>query len=142
MCDCCGCRSDATIAALSADHERLTVGAIEVARSLDAGNMNVAHRAFTELSSLLTAHTRRDETGLFAELLAADELTDAVDARCAEHDELEAAVDAALLRGSVEPTAARRALALLADHIWREETDLFPAAALALPAIAFAGAAR
>lgn len=141
MCDYCGCRSDATIAALSADHERLTVLAGAVIRALDAGNMTSAHRTFRALAGLLSAHIGREEDGLFDELLGAGELTGVIGARCAEHDELGAAVGAALVEGCLEPTGARRALALLADHIWREETDLFPAAALALSAIAFAGAA-
>jgi hemerythrin HHE cation binding domain-containing protein len=142
VCDYCGCRSDPRIAALSAEHERLSVLAGVLARSLDAGNMSAARRTLSELSGLLRAHTRREEGGLFAALLAAGELVDAIDARCAEHDEIDAAIDAALLPAGVEHVAARRLLGMLADHIWREETDLFPAAALALPAIAFAGGAR
>jgi hemerythrin HHE cation binding domain-containing protein len=142
MCDYCGCRSDATIAGLSADHERLSVLASEVARSLDAENMTAARRTLVVLSHLLSAHTRREETGLFAELLAAGELAGAVDARCAEHDEIGTAVDAALLPSGIDRAAARGALDLLASHIWAEETDLFPAATLALPAIAFAGGTR
>ena len=139
MCDYCGCRSDVTIAVLSAEHERLVELATEVTRSLDAGNMTSAQRAFSALAALLSTHTGREEDGLFAELLGAGELIGAIRARCAEHDELGAAIDDGFSPGSIEPTRARRALALLADHIWREETDLFPAAALALSAIAFAG---
>ncbi len=142
MCDYCGCRSDATIAGLSAEHERLAGLASDVERALQAGDLTGARTAFGTLARLLDAHTRSEEGGLFAELLAAGELTDAVEARCAEHDEIGAAVDSAGLAGAGGwPAAARRALALLGEHIWWEETDLFPAAALALSAISL-GATR
>jgi hypothetical protein len=144
VCDYCRCRSDPVIAVLSGEHERLAVLAFALARSLAAGNVAAGHSTFAELVALLGAHTGGEEAGLFAELLAAGELVEAVGARCVEHDEIGAAVAVAQLVASQPDrwaSAARLVLELLADHMWREETDVFPAAALALSAITF-GATR
>lgn len=144
MCEYCDCRSQPVIAALSAEHDQLGSLTILIEQAIHAGDATNAWRHLTDLATLLAAHTASEEAGLFADLLAAGELTDAVFARCAEHDEISAAVDAAGQPDS-DPVrweeTARRALTLLAEHIWREETDVFPAAALALAAISL-GAAR
>jgi len=144
VCDYCGCRSEPAVAVLGAEHERLGWIAGVVERALASGETAGAQRAFVELVGLLAAHTATEEAGLFAELLAAGELTGPVAERCAEHDEISAAIDAAL-EARQDPArweaAARPVLEQLAQHIWREETDMFPAAALALSAIAL-GATR
>jgi hypothetical protein len=80
----------------------------------------------------------------FFELLAAGELAEAVGAGCGEHDDVGAAVVA--VRASVSQPdrwapATRPVLDLLAEFMWREETDVFAAAALALSAVSL-GAVR
>jgi hypothetical protein len=126
MCDYCDCRSHAPIAELSADHERLLDDLAALRRAAAAGDDGGARAALGRLRPLLEAHAAREEQGVFHELVAADAGAGYVEAFRAEHDRLHTLVAAA---GSPRWREATAELCeLLADHIAREERDLFPAA--------------
>ena len=125
MCSYCGCRNIPVIARLNAEHDAIVNAsyALEIAfREQDPASAGWACDA---LGALLHPHTRREQDGLFAEMRRDDMFTAHIDSLCLEHDTLDAQLTT--ISGgdlSMIPTM----LALLNNHIDREENGLFPAA--------------
>lgn len=131
MCDYCGCREFPVIGALSAEHVEIAETAGLLRRAIAVGQDDEARRLLAELTGLLAPHVAREERGLFAELAAEGSMADTVEALCAEHTHLEAA-----LRvpgdGAPDWSPVLSALDRLHEHIEKEENGLFPAAVILL----------
>lgn len=120
MCDHCGCRSFPPIAELSAEHDDILRCAWEVAEATRDGSTPPA-AAVDELVHLLEVHVRKEETGLYPELIAGGSLSaEQLGELEQEHRDLDEALRT--LRFD------RRAYFALAAHIEVEEMELFPAA--------------
>jgi hemerythrin-like domain-containing protein len=120
MCDHCGCRAFPPIAELTAEHEEILTRGWAVAEAERAGRIPSASEV-DELVRLLAAHVRKEETGLYPELVARGALSaDQLAELELEHRDLHDALTAVRFD--------RRAFYALAAHIEVEETELFPAA--------------
>jgi hypothetical protein len=126
MCDYCDCRSHPEIASLSADHERLLDHLAELRRAIDDGQQHRAEVVLARIHGLLDDHARREERGVFAELREADVDDDYLAAFEGDHAALHGLLDEMSRPEWQRP--ARAFADLLAEHILREESDLFPAA--------------
>lgn len=127
MCDFCGCRRQAPIDELSAEHERvLDLGyqLRQLGRTADHGA--VATLLEHEVAPLLRRHTTKEERGVFTQLRETWEADDRLDALVDEHRELEAAIATVLAGGPDWPGVLTTLLDDLSEHILAEETDLFP----------------
>ena len=127
MCDYCSCRSQPLIGSLSEDHIALMAQSALVERALTAGDLPSARRVLAELCEDLAVHLELEEVALFPALAS-----DAVFATTLERLGGDHAAARAGVRGagsSPEQWAAgvRVFLAELADHIFLEEHDVFPA---------------
>lgn len=123
MCDYCGCRSQPEIAALSADHERLLSMTAALRRSLEAGE-RITRRCLDELAAVLVPHAEREEIGIFAALrdVGVDE------SYVARFEGDHVRIDGLLAAARSEPSAVVTLIELIEKHIFREETDMYPAA--------------
>ena len=126
MCDYCDCRSHPAIASLSIDHERLLELLAGLRRATTNGDGAAAAVLVGLVHDLLDDHATREERGVFAELAAADVEAGYLAAFEADHARIHELVAAAST--PVWRDAAAELVALLGDHIAREEFDLFPAA--------------
>src|SRR5664279_3317535 len=123
MCSYCGCRNIPMIAQLNAEHDAIVNSSYALEIAYRDQDMDAARTACKELGGLLHPHTRREQDGLFAEMEKDELFTDHVASLCAEHDQLDAdleAIDAGDL------TRIPTMIALLNNHIDREENGLFP----------------
>jgi len=110
----------APIAELTTDHEEILQMAWEVAEASSSEPGSVSDE-FDALFRLLTSHARKEEAGLYPQLVSRGDLDGARLAHFeAEHRELHEA----LLSGSFD----RDTYYLLAAHIEAEENELFPSA--------------
>lgn len=127
MCDYCGCRRQAAIEELSGEHERILDLGYEL-RRWAARDDHAAARAVIEdeLAPLLCHHTVKEEAGLFAELRRAWEADDRLDALVDEHRSIDEMLATAVRGGAGWRSEVEVLVALLAEHIVSEETDLFP----------------
>ncbi len=123
MCDHCGCRAFPPIAELTAEHEEILERGWSVAEAERAGRTPPAGEV-DELVGLLDVHVRKEETGLYPELIARGDLTAE---QLAELEEEHRELHRALTTASFD----RRAYYALAAHIEVEEMELFPAAMFA-----------
>lgn len=113
------------IAKLNAEHDAIvnSTYALQAAfRDQDAESAGVAGKI---LEGLLHPHTHREQVGLFAEMEKDELFTEHVASLCAEHDQLDAQLDA-IAAGDL--TLIPSMITLLNNHIDREENGLFPAA--------------
>ncbi len=125
MCSYCGCRNIPMIAKLNAEHDTIVNGTYALHIAFREGDVESARNAGGILAGLLHPHTRREQVGLFAEMAKDELFTEHIGSLCAEHDLLDAELQA-ISGGDLAriPTMIR----LLNDHIDREENGLFPAA--------------
>jgi len=124
MCDYCDCRSISEIGELSIEHERV----LELTHSLRHQTIDAAHheaidRDVRALRSALAPHTRREEAGIFS-VLAMVDCPPAYRRRFLDdHAHIDEMVDAALCDHTIVPDLT----ALVEQHVFEEETDLYPA---------------
>jgi hemerythrin-like domain-containing protein len=126
MCDYCDCRSHPQIAALSADHEALLGLLVDVRQAAEAGDVDRARPALADLRELLVDHAAREERGVFRQMRGSGVDGGYVTMFEQDHQSLHE-----LLGDTAGPgwrPAATGLVELLAEHIAREESDLFPAA--------------
>ena len=126
MCDYCDCRSHPYIAALSAEHEVMLTLLADLERAVGAADAATATSVTARLDDLLAPHATKEERGVFAELRRSE-----VDDGYLGRFEDEHRVIQALSAGRADQpweASARALVQQLRDHIFREETDLFPAA--------------
>ncbi|GAA1764674.1 hemerythrin domain-containing protein [Luedemannella helvata] len=135
MCNYCGCREFPLIGRLSDEHEAIENAAGRLRRSIEASGADRLP-ALDALMALLLPHTATEEQGLFAAVREEGSLTTAVDALCAEHDDIHGVLGA-LDRAAPDWPAVLAVLDRLHRHIDNEEHGLFPAAVIALPIAAW-----
>ena len=125
MCDYCDCRSTTEIAELSAEHEVLLHLLRALGASARSGDEPMG-AIVASLRALLPSHARREERGILAELRLASVPAGYVEEFEGEHVEIERLL--AEVDGPAWRDASEHLVALLGDHILREESDLYPAA--------------
>jgi hypothetical protein len=125
MCSYCGCRNIPMIAQLNAEHDAIVNSSDALEIAFRDQDVEAARMACKKLGGLLHPHTRRAQLGLFAEMEKDELFTEHVASLCAEHDQLDADLEAIVVGDLARiPTM----IALLNNHIDREENGLFPAA--------------
>lgn len=126
MCDYCDRRSHPQIAALSADHEVLLRLLADLDAAVDTNDHGRARTTLDRVHGILDDHAGREERGVFTQLRRADVDDTYVPRFEHDHRVLHDLVGQIDQPGWQTPLQAF--VALLRDHIAREESDLFPAA--------------
>ena len=128
MCEYCGCQQLDVIGQLTREHERLRNVGRSLSDAVNRRDLDAAQPIARQMLELLEPHTRLEEQGLFPELAGdfGEQLADLEH----EHVLIEGALGA--LAGDVPPSnwtvRTHEALALLFDHILKEQDGVFPAA--------------
>ncbi len=130
MCEYCGCQALETIDELTQEHDEV-VRLISRLRSLhrEGGVVRMAEVA-REIARVLGLHTQVEEQGLFPAL--AGDFPEQIATLEAEHRRIEAVLDEAAdgvtPADPAWPDRLMEAMALLRDHILKEQDGVFPAA--------------
>ncbi|MFF7896003.1 hemerythrin domain-containing protein [Streptomyces sp. NPDC007907] len=129
MCEYCGCQALETIDELTREHERVVtlISHIRDARG-DGAIARMAELA-RAITSVLGPHTRVEERGLFPAL--AGDFPEQIVALEDEHRRIEAVLaeaDGPFLTDPAWPDRLVETLALLREHILKEQDGVFPAA--------------
>lgn len=129
MCDHCGCRDLTPVARLMDEHDRLRELSEHIRGHLAAGDDVAARAHLQELLVVLGPHVAKEEGSLFPMLRRSEELAPHVSALEDEHAALYDGVD------ELDDAAAQawrdgvlRVLHELAEHMYKEDFGLFPAA--------------
>jgi hemerythrin-like domain-containing protein len=128
VCDYCDCRSHPQLASLSADHDALLdlVVGLRLALDDEPDGASRARPLLAELRDLLRVHSDREERGVFRQLRAAQVDDSYVVSYETDHARLHELLDD--IANDDWRVASLDLVAILEDHITREESDLFPAA--------------
>ncbi|MFF8633537.1 hemerythrin domain-containing protein [Streptomyces pilosus] len=129
MCEYCGCQALETIDELTQEHEKVVdlISHLRDARR-DGAVARMAELA-REITAVLDPHTQVEEHGLFPAL--AGDFPEQIAALEAEHRRIEAVLaeaNGAFLTDPSWPDRLMEAMALLRDHILKEQDGVFPAA--------------
>ncbi|MEU6682345.1 hemerythrin domain-containing protein [Streptomyces sp. NPDC046832] len=127
MCEYCGCQALETIDELTREHERVVtlISHVRDARS-DGAIARMAELA-RAITSVLGPHTRVEERGLFPAL--AGDFPEQIVALEDEHRRIEAVLaeaDGPFLADPTWPDRLVETLALLREHILKEQDGVFP----------------
>ena len=129
MCEYCGCQALTPIAELTGEHDLVLSLACEARVARDEGDVPRMAELASQIAAVLGPHTQVEEHGLFPALAA--DFPDQMAILEAEHQQI-AAVLAESSPGPPEdpawPDRLAAALALLRDHIHKEQDGVFPAA--------------
>ena len=133
MCEYCGCQALASISELTREHD-LVLGLMRDVRAAWAGGdvprmADLARR----IAAVLGPHTEVEEHGLFPALKA--DFPDQIADLEAEHRHVEAVLAQASVGVPADPAWPGRlaaALAILREHIFKEQDGVFPAALASL----------
>ncbi|MEE3850201.1 hemerythrin domain-containing protein [Gordonia sp. LSe1-13] len=133
MCQYCGCREMPLLRDYTAEHERAVNLGGDAVRALDAGDLARAGDLAGRLAAELRSHWRGEEDGLFAELLAGDDIfAEYIDPLIVEHRELAELLESMDLTMPPYQDRFRAAVFDLHEHIAKEEDALFPASVTTL----------
>lgn len=129
MCEYCGCQALETIDELTQEHDEVVrlISHLRPAHE-DGGVLRMAEVA-REIAKVLDPHTEVEEHGLFPAL--AGDFPDQIAALEAEHRSIEAVLaeaNGAFLTDPTWPDRLMEAMAVLRDHILKEQDGVFPAA--------------
>jgi len=130
MCEYCGCQEVTAIGDLTREHDEV-VNLIGEVRS--SGDPAVMAGLARRIATILGPHTEVEEHGLFPALAA--DFGDHIAALEAEHRHIESVLGEAAPGTPDDPTWPRRltdALAVLREHILKEQDGVFPAALTSL----------
>lgn len=130
VCEYCGCQSLAAIDELTREHEEVVhlIGHLHAARQ--KGDVPRMAEHAREIATVLGPHTEVEEHGLFPALFG--DFPEQIAALEAEHRRISSVLAEAA--GGVTPTDPAwpdrliRAMAMLRDHILKEQDGVFPAA--------------
>ncbi|MFR9793737.1 hemerythrin domain-containing protein [Streptomyces sp. MB22_4] len=130
MCEYCGCQSLASIDELTREHDEVVrlISHLRPAHQADdvAGMAQIAR----EITTVLVPHTQVEEHGLFPAM--ATDFPDQIAVLEAEHRHIEAvlaeAADGTTPSDPTWPNRLLEAMAMLRDHILKEQDGVFPAA--------------
>jgi hemerythrin-like domain-containing protein len=130
MCEYCGCQALESIDELTQEHEEVVRLISRLRRAHQDGDATRMAKVAREVARVLGPHTQVEEHGLFPAL--AGEFPDQIAALEAEHRHIEAvlaeAADGATPSDPTWPDRLKDALAMLRDHILKEQDGVFPAA--------------
>ncbi|MDX3716287.1 hemerythrin domain-containing protein [Streptomyces europaeiscabiei] len=129
MCEYCGCQALETIDELTQEHDEVVrlISHLRLAHE-DGGVVRMAEVA-REIARVLGPHTEVEEHGLFPALAA--EFPEQIAALETEHRRIEAVLAEAggpYLTDPTWPDRLMEAMAMLRDHILKEQDGVFPAA--------------
>lgn len=129
MCEYCGCQSVPAIAELTAEHDQV-VDLIGLVRAADRrGDVDDMIGLSRRISAVLGPHTLVEEQGLFPAM--ATDFPEQIVVLEAEHRRIEAvlgeASDPVVRADPSWPARLIDVLALLRDHILKEQDGVFPA---------------
>jgi hemerythrin-like domain-containing protein len=129
VCEYCGCQALETIDELTQEHDEVVrlISHLRPAHE-DGGVLRMAEVA-REIVKVLGPHTEVEEHGLFPAL--AGDFPDQIAALEAEHRSIEAVLAEAngpFLTDPTWPDRLMEAMAVLRDHILKEQDGVFPAA--------------
>lgn len=135
MCEYCGCQEIDAIAELTREHDAAVDLIAEVRQAYAAADTPSMAGLARQLTVLLTPHTEVEEHGLFPAMV--DQFPDEIGALEAEHRRIEAVLGEAASGVPTDLSWPRRlidALAVLREHILKEQDGVFPAALTSLGA--------
>ncbi|MEU5608266.1 hemerythrin domain-containing protein [Streptomyces sparsogenes] len=130
MCEYCGCQSLTTIDELTREHDEVVrlIGHLRTARQ--KGSAARMAEIAREIARVLDPHTQVEEHGLFPALAA--DFPEQIAALEAEHRQVETvlaeAADGVTPSDPTWPDRLMEAMAMLRDHILKEQDGVFPAA--------------
>lgn len=129
MCEYCGCQALGTIGELTQEHDEVVrlISHLRPAHQ-DGGVVRMAEVA-REIAKVLGPHTEVEEHGLFPAL--AGDFPEQIAALEAEHRRIEAVLaeaSGAFLTDPTWPDRLMETMAVLRDHILKEQDGVFPAA--------------
>ncbi|MFC4463932.1 hemerythrin domain-containing protein [Streptomyces xiangluensis] len=130
MCEYCGCQSLETIDELTQEHDEVVRLISHLRPALQEGGVARMAEIAREIARVLGPHTVVEEHGLFPAL--AGDFPDQIAALEAEHRRIEAVLAEAADGGTPSdpawPERLLEAMAMLRDHILKEQDGVFPAA--------------
>ncbi|MEU6548808.1 hemerythrin domain-containing protein [Streptomyces sp. NPDC046915] len=130
MCEYCGCQSLETIEELTREHDEVVRLISHLRSAHQEGGVPRMAEVAREISRVLGPHTQVEEHGLFPAL--AGDFPEQIAALEAEHRRIEAvlaeAADGATPSDPAWPDRLMEAMAVLRDHILKEQDGVFPAA--------------
>ncbi|MFF6996322.1 hemerythrin domain-containing protein [Streptomyces sp. NPDC008313] len=133
MCEYCGCQSLATIDELTREHDAVVDLIAGVESAYAAQDVVRMAQTAREIAAVLAPHTEVEEHGLFP--VMAEEFPDHIAALEEEHRRIESVLGEAAGRTPADPAWPGRlmtVLAMLRDHILKEQDGVFPAALASL----------
>jgi hemerythrin-like domain-containing protein len=129
MCEYCGCQSLAAIDELTREHDAVVTLISQVRDAVRDGDTPCAAELARCITTVLDPHTQVEEHGLFP--VMAEEFPDHIAALEAEHRRIESVLAEAADGVPADPAWPGRlldVLALLREHILKEQDGVFPAA--------------
>ncbi|MGQ4388636.1 hemerythrin domain-containing protein [Streptomyces sp. SAS_270] len=130
MCEYCGCQSLASIDELTREHDEVVRLISHLRPAHQGGGAARMAQVAREIVAVLGPHTQVEELGLFPAL--AGDFPEQIAALEAEHRRIESVLDEAADRATPSdpawPDRLMEAMALLRDHILKEQDGVFPAA--------------
>lgn len=129
MCEYCGCQALTSIDELTREHELVLSLISEVRTARSSGDVPRLAELARRIAAVLGPHTQVEERGLFPAL--APDFPDQMAVLEAEHRRVEAVLGEAAGGAPADPAwpdRLDRALALLREHIFKEQDGVFPAA--------------
>ncbi|MFD5650541.1 hemerythrin domain-containing protein [Streptomyces sp. NPDC127039] len=130
MCEYCGCQSLASIDELTREHDEVVRLISHFRPAREDGDVARMAQIAREITTVLGPHTQVEEHGLFPAM--AEDFPEQIAALEAEHRHIEAvlaeAADGATPSDPTWPDRLIETMALLRDHILKEQDGVFPAA--------------
>lgn len=130
MCEYCGCQALETIDELTREHDEVVRLISHLRPAHQDGDVDRMAQVAREIATLLGPHTHVEEHGLFPAM--AGDLPEQIAALEAEHRRIEAvlveAADGVTPSDPAWPDRLPAAMAMLRDHILKEQDGVFPAA--------------
>ncbi|WP_055522391.1 hemerythrin domain-containing protein [Streptomyces graminilatus] len=130
MCEYCGCQSLASIDELTREHDEVVRLISHLRPAHEDGDVGGMARVARRIATVLGPHTQVEEQGLFPAL--ARDFPEQISALEAEHRRVEAvlaeAADNITPSDPAWPDRLIGTMAMLRDHILKEQDGVFPAA--------------
>ncbi|MFE9646282.1 hemerythrin domain-containing protein [Streptomyces sp. NPDC006365] len=130
MCEYCGCQSLASIDELTREHDEVVRLISHLRPAHRDGDVDRMAQVAREIATVLGPHTQVEEHGLFPAM--AGDFPEQIAALEAEHRRIEAvlveAADGGTPPDPLWPDRLLEAMAMLRDHILKEQDGVFPAA--------------
>ncbi|WP_028800536.1 hemerythrin domain-containing protein [Streptomyces sp. 142MFCol3.1] len=130
MCEYCGCQSLASIDELTREHDEVVRLISHLRPAQDNGGVARMAEIAREITTVLDPHTRVEEHGLFPAMAA--DFPEQIAALEAEHRRIESvlaeAADGVTPSDPAWPDRLMEVMAMLRNHILKEQDGVFPAA--------------